>query len=124
MALGGLWHGANSTFLIWGLMHGVALVVERMIGITGRVHRHVLPMPLAWLVTFHFICLTWVFFRASSFESAISYLYALVSDHSISTTISPLVATILVLGAATQIVPAYLWNFFRRDSNRGSRRTA
>jgi alginate O-acetyltransferase complex protein AlgI len=113
MALGGLWHGASSTFLIWGLMHGGALVAERIIGITGKAsHRgRILPTPLAWLLTFHFVCITWVFFRAPSFESAIGYLSALVSDGSTSTTISPLVATSLIMGAVTQFVPASLWSF-------------
>jgi D-alanyl-lipoteichoic acid acyltransferase DltB (MBOAT superfamily) len=111
MVLGGLWHGASSAFLIWGLMHGVALVAERIIGIVGKNNPRSLPMPLAWLLTFHFVCLTWVFFRAPSFDGAILYLSVLVSDHSVSTTISPFVATLFVLGAATQLVPARLWNF-------------
>ena len=36
MTLGGLWHGASVTFVIWGVLHGVALVIERMLGITGE----------------------------------------------------------------------------------------
>jgi alginate O-acetyltransferase complex protein AlgI len=113
MALGGLWHGANSTFLIWGLMHGAALVVERAFGITGTANprRRFMPAPLARLVTFHFLCVTWIFFRAPSFESAIAYLDALISDLSFSTTVTPLVATMLFLGAVTQLFPTPLWNY-------------
>jgi alginate O-acetyltransferase complex protein AlgI len=108
MVLGGLWHGANTTFLIWGLMHGAALVAERIVGATGRVNAgRFIPAPLAWFITFHFICLTWVFFRAPSFENAADYLSALLSNHSISTTISPLVACALAFGALTQLFPGF-----------------
>jgi alginate O-acetyltransferase complex protein AlgI len=120
MALGGLWHGANSTFLIWRLMHGVALVAERVIGITGEAKTlgRLVPTPLAWLLTFHFVCVTWVFFRAPSLESAISYLSTLISDHSISTTISPLVAALFIMTALTQVVPARLWSFCENSFER------
>jgi D-alanyl-lipoteichoic acid acyltransferase DltB (MBOAT superfamily) len=64
--LGGLWHGAGWTFVIWGALHGLAMVVHRAWSNLGIV----LWKPLAWLVTFMFINLTWVFFRATSFEDA------------------------------------------------------
>jgi alginate O-acetyltransferase complex protein AlgI len=67
----------------------------------------VMPAPLAWFITFHFICLTWDFFRAPSFENATDYLRALLSNHSISTTISPLVACALAFGALTQLFPGF-----------------
>jgi alginate O-acetyltransferase complex protein AlgI len=106
MTLGGLWHGASLSFIIWGVLHGVALVVERMLGITGPGgHRHV-PAAISWLITFHFVCLTWVFFRAPSLDGAWSYLTTLVSGDMIwSTTVTPLVALMLVFGALTQIIP-------------------
>lgn len=64
--LGGLWHGAGWTFVIWGALHGVAMVLHRFWSKLGIA----LWKPLAWLITFMFINLTWVFFRATSFEDA------------------------------------------------------
>jgi alginate O-acetyltransferase complex protein AlgI len=106
MTLGGLWHGASLSFIIWGLLHGVALVVERMLGVIGPGgHRHV-PAAISWFVTFHFVCLTWVFFRAPSLDGALTYFSTLVSGDAVwSTTVTPLVALMLVLGALTQIIP-------------------
>jgi alginate O-acetyltransferase complex protein AlgI len=75
MVLGGLWHGASWTFVIWGALHGGGLVVERLWserrGNTASVQRR------PWLrrfVTFHFVCLAWVFFRADSFGTAMTFL--------------------------------------------------
>jgi alginate O-acetyltransferase complex protein AlgI len=107
MGLGGFWHGANLTFVIWGLLHGAALVVERMLGITGEKGpgRRV-PAWLTWFVTLHFVCVTWVFFRSPTLEVAQTYLSTLVSGERIfTTTVTPLVAAMLVLGALTQIIP-------------------
>jgi alginate O-acetyltransferase complex protein AlgI len=106
MGLGGLWHGANFTYVIWGFLHGGALVVERMLGITGEGGHRRVPTVISWFVTFHFVCLTWVFFRAPSLDGAWAYLTTLVSGDAIwSTTVTPLVAAMLVLGAFTQIIP-------------------
>ncbi len=72
--LGGLWHGAGWTFIVWGGLHGAALVVFRMWQRTGvRLHRIV-----ATLITFLFVHLTWVFFRAHSLSDAINMLRHLV----------------------------------------------
>ena len=66
MLLGGLWHGANWTFVIWGALHGVAL------GFVHLVSRYTVALPrrLSWLVTFHFVTFAWIFFRARDFASA------------------------------------------------------
>src|SRR5262249_34159002 len=102
MGLGGPWHGASYNFLIWGLLHGMALVVERMLGGSGEGKRRI-PAALTWFVTFHFVCVTWVFFRAPSLESAMSYFSTLLfGDAVFTTTITPLIAAVLVLGALTQ----------------------
>jgi len=68
--LGGLWHGAGWTFVFWGFLHGVAVVVHRVWKQLG------LSMPgyLAWFVTFNFVNTTWVFFRANEWEDAIRVL--------------------------------------------------
>lgn len=71
--LGGLWHGAGWTFVIWGLLHGAALVAERLWGKLGiKMNRLV-----AWFLTFNFICITWVFFRAKDLGSAVRVLKAM-----------------------------------------------
>jgi alginate O-acetyltransferase complex protein AlgI len=72
MLLGGLWHGAAWTFVIWGGIHGVALSVERW----GREHLNGFRLPawLAWLVTFHVVCLAWVFFRSPNLSTAFDML--------------------------------------------------
>jgi D-alanyl-lipoteichoic acid acyltransferase DltB (MBOAT superfamily) len=68
--LGGLWHGAGWTFVFWGLLHGIAQVFLRIW------QKFKIPMPaaLSWFITFNFINVTWVFFRATSWEDAIKVL--------------------------------------------------
>ena len=71
MVLGGLWHGAAWTFLVWGALHGVWLVLERGLlrGEDGTVQWPGGPV-VGWAVTFHVVCLGWVVFRADSLTSA------------------------------------------------------
>jgi D-alanyl-lipoteichoic acid acyltransferase DltB (MBOAT superfamily) len=73
--LGGIWHGAGWTFVFWGLLHGLALVSHRIWKSLG----FKLPKLLAWFITFNFINITWVFFRATDFESAFKVLKGMFS---------------------------------------------
>ena len=68
MLLGGLWHGAAWTFVIWGGIHGTALSAERW----GRDRFPGVQLPkwLAWLITFHVVCLAWIFFRSPDLSTA------------------------------------------------------
>jgi len=68
--LGGIWHGAGWTFVLWGLLHGIALVLHRFWKIAG----FSMPRILAWLITFLFINFTWVFFRATEWSDAVKVL--------------------------------------------------
>ncbi len=100
MLLGGLWHGAAWTFVIWGAIHGTALAIERMIlglkpaaspvlavvgdGGAGRVALaagvpggEAFGRALGVLVTFNIVCLAWIFFRAESLDYALDYLKGL-----------------------------------------------
>ena len=72
MLLGGFWHGASFTFLIWGGIHGTALSVERW----GRQRYPSFRMPVfvAWFVTFNVVCVAWVFFRAPNLGTAFDIL--------------------------------------------------
>jgi D-alanyl-lipoteichoic acid acyltransferase DltB (MBOAT superfamily) len=68
--IGGIWHGAGWTFVLWGVLHGFALVVHRIWQNIGfRLH-----YILAWFITFNFINIAWVFFRAKEFDDAIKVL--------------------------------------------------
>jgi alginate O-acetyltransferase complex protein AlgI len=77
MLLGGLWHGASWNFVVWGALHGIALAVHKLwVGLRGdREPRGGLPRALlSWAVTFLFVLVTWVFFRAADFPTAWAYL--------------------------------------------------
>jgi alginate O-acetyltransferase complex protein AlgI len=77
MALGGLWHGANWTFVIWGVLHGIGVAFVHLLGRTpGASIFRAIPQWLAVLITFHFVTLAWVFFRASTLEQALTVLQA------------------------------------------------
>jgi alginate O-acetyltransferase complex protein AlgI len=80
MTLGGLWHGAGWTFVLWGMLHGSALGVATL-------WRKYLPAPPAlvgWLFTFIFVVLTFVLFRAGSLQATWHILAGLV-DHPLDT---------------------------------------
>ncbi len=77
--LGGLWHGASWMFVIWGALHGVALVIHRAWhGLGLR-----MPQAVAWLLTFNFINVTWVFFRAKSIDDALRIMRGMVDINSV-----------------------------------------
>lgn len=68
--IGGLWHGAAWTFVFWGFLHGAAMCIHRLWMKTGiRMSK-----AMAFLVTFNFINIAWVFFRARDWDNAISVL--------------------------------------------------
>ncbi|MCK4493738.1 MAG: MBOAT family protein [Methylococcales bacterium] len=72
--LGGLWHGAGWTFIFWGFLHGFSLVIFHIWKkVGGR-----LPKVIAWFITFNFINISWVFFRAKDWESAIKIIEGMV----------------------------------------------
>lgn len=78
MVLGGLWHGASWNFVIWGFLNGIYLSTEKLLG-TFKVQTTSFLLRLGQVfVTFHLICLTWVFFRANSFKQAIGILTNMV----------------------------------------------
>lgn len=72
MALGGLWHGANWTFVIWGLLQGILLSIYTT-GKTLNLNRFI-PTPVAILITFHSLCLVRVFFRCQTVNEALHML--------------------------------------------------
>jgi len=80
MLLGGLWHGAASRFIIWGALHGLALAVEKWIkqyipGSSGPIRR-----ILGGVLTFHFVCFCWIFFRAEGMEKVGQMLHQIAYE--------------------------------------------
>ena len=68
--LGGIWHGAGWTFVLWGLLHGLALMIHR----AWSKFKITLPTLFGWFITFNFLNITWVFFRAENFQDAMKVL--------------------------------------------------
>ncbi|WP_461208437.1 MBOAT family O-acyltransferase [Desulfocurvus sp. DL9XJH121] len=78
--LGGLWHGAGWNFIFWGLLHGAALIGLRLWKRGG----YVLPPLLGWFLTFNFVNVAWVFFRATTWGDALKVLKGMVGLSGIS----------------------------------------
>jgi D-alanyl-lipoteichoic acid acyltransferase DltB (MBOAT superfamily) len=112
MILGGLWHGANWTFIIWGALHGAAQVVGHFRR-ESRIARGLEPVAdgaarIWWqrFWTFQYVCLGWVFFNASSFSNAMSVLSRLFSSWGPSPLVTPLLALTIAFFIGVQFVPA------------------
>jgi D-alanyl-lipoteichoic acid acyltransferase DltB (MBOAT superfamily) len=73
--LGGIWHGAGWTFVFWGFLHGMALVIHRGWSKLG----FKIWTWLAWLITFNFINIAWIFFRAKEWGDAVKVLGSMFS---------------------------------------------
>lgn len=68
--IGGIWHGAGWTFVFWGFLHGVATVIHHIWGRTKIKMNSI----LAWFITFNFVNIAWIFFRALTWEDALKVL--------------------------------------------------
>lgn len=74
MLLGGLWHGAATRFIIWGGLHGLALAVERALKQVLPSTPGALRKTFGALLTFHFVCFCWIFFRAQDLNTVYGML--------------------------------------------------
>jgi alginate O-acetyltransferase complex protein AlgI len=123
MGLGGLWHGASFNFVIWGLLHGAWLCGERILGITGNRAWSIWSAPgkiLGWLITFHFVCAAWVFFRSPTLDASVTYFKSLAAGTGSTTTITPFAASLIVLGGLTQFFPVSAVAWLEESYDRAS----
>ncbi len=107
MLLGGLWHGAAWKFVLWGGLHGTALVVERAIRpFTPRLLAGRVGTVLGTLVVFHVVCVAWVLFRADTMQTAVIYLQTLVQSGSLAVEQArPATVCLVALGLLLQFLP-------------------
>jgi D-alanyl-lipoteichoic acid acyltransferase DltB (MBOAT superfamily) len=108
MLLGGLWHGANWTFIVWGALHGGALAVQH----GWRTMRGNPKPPAEWwrrlgptLLTGHFVAFAWIFFRAASMENAMEVVGRLGSGTVAFDNITGGVAAVMAVGLAGHFMP-------------------
>jgi D-alanyl-lipoteichoic acid acyltransferase DltB (MBOAT superfamily) len=108
MAIGGLWHGLNWTFLIWGLLHGTALAAFRLWQLIRRnsARAETTPGRLAGsLLTFHFVLFAWIFFRAANVDTAFKILSQIASLRFSFDNTTPAFLLVLAIAAAAHFVP-------------------
>nr|WP_321445139.1 MBOAT family protein [uncultured Cohaesibacter sp.] len=105
MLLGGIWHGAAMTFVIWGIIHGSALILERLTGFS-RLTRQGAGRVIGILITFHIVCFAWIFFRAPNLQLAMDYLTLIFQGTSEITMLTPFIAGLILSCAIGQFVPS------------------
>jgi D-alanyl-lipoteichoic acid acyltransferase DltB (MBOAT superfamily) len=113
MAIGGLWHGLSWTFLIWGLLHGTGLAGFRLWQRGGKVRVRAESRALSFLgalLTFHFVLLTWIFFRAANVETALKILSQIAAfrfsfGNALFSNTTPAFLFVLLAGAAAHFIP-------------------
>jgi alginate O-acetyltransferase complex protein AlgI len=113
MLLGGLWHGAAWTFVVWGGLHGLYLAVERALRSRFAGYR---PGPIALvglgLLTYALVNLTWVFFRADSFGKAWQVLGGMVGGHADA---EPILTTFNLVAVGTIITGLVTAHWLMRE---------
>jgi D-alanyl-lipoteichoic acid acyltransferase DltB (MBOAT superfamily) len=72
MLIGGFWHGASWNFILWGALHGFALAFDKIMRERFGLLKagNAFSKTLSLLLTFHFVCFCWIFFKVASFETA------------------------------------------------------
>ena len=104
MLAAGLWHGVSWMFLLWGTLHGVALVVHKScLSWLKRLSTPKVTNTVSWLLFYFFLLFTWLIFRAPDHEQAIYFIQRVAGDFSYSAAIPffearPLLSIIIVVG--------------------------
>ena len=81
MLLGGLWHGAAWNFVIWGGLHGIALIIHREWSRYFHVHNVIFKRATLFfnpILTFYWVCIAWIFFRAVDLSTSITIFKSFV----------------------------------------------
>ena len=126
MLLGGLWHGAGWSYILWGAIHGLGQVLERPFNKKrppDAPPRNRAVLILRGIITFHVVAFAWIFFRAGAIDAegltTVRRLLAAIGHCGTKATLlTPLAIVFLLLGFALQLLdgetPRRLWNAFNR----------
>jgi alginate O-acetyltransferase complex protein AlgI len=125
MALGGLWHGASSVFVLWGVWHGVLLVFERIVGIDRLSEK---SPPFTRLYAFMLVFIGWILFRSTSLSQAFGILAGLFGTRGFMSSYNPLLIQSYLFSATLCVVGLVFFAFFEpglfRDGGMLERRFA
>lgn len=123
--LGGLWHGLTWNFLIWGALHGLGLWTFYLLTLWRRKRSGAgrkqgsLPGRIAGaLLTFHFVCFTWIFFRAQDLPTARLVLQQIASHTPGAENLTPLLWAVLAFAMLVHCIPNEAFTWFARQGDR------
>jgi D-alanyl-lipoteichoic acid acyltransferase DltB (MBOAT superfamily) len=108
MLLGGLWHGAAWKFVTWGALHGAALCIERIWAHYKPARWPNAPKILGLIVTFNLVCLAWIFFRADSFQTALTFISGLGRWDDSALAFTPMALALILFGLGLHFSPPRL----------------
>ena len=130
MLLGGLWHGASLNFVVWGGLHGILLAIDKIwkslcpkLSPVHSKHETVKPNKIisfiGGIVTFHVVCLAWVFFRCSSFDTAFSMIKQIINNFQPQVALQWLkgywvIAAFIIFGYLLHFMPQRLSTFTKQ----------
>jgi D-alanyl-lipoteichoic acid acyltransferase DltB (MBOAT superfamily) len=106
MLIGGLWHGANWTFIAWGAVHGAWLVAHRAVADAAWLKR--VPSVVKLVVTFHIVCVTWLLFRAESMTQAWGMALRLFQDWRWTSLSAYTLVMVLLLAGPLMLLEAWI----------------
>lgn len=116
MLLGGLWHGAALRFVIWGALHGIGLTFEKLLTSLVKIPKNKLTRILGVIITFHFVCFTWVFFRADNMKVVHDMLTQITTAFHAGIMADfikgyPYILMLMALGYILHFIPSHIENY-------------
>lgn len=111
----GIWHGANWTFIVWGILHGLFQIAEKAVGLGKKQSRGIIKV-LRVATTFVIVTLLWVIFRMPTFSDAYGFIGHLFSGFATSTiTITPSMKVLLMLSTSIVVLKNLMDEFLPQD---------
>ncbi len=121
MLLGGFWHGASWNFLFWGVLHGTALVIDKLYQkLVGRfIPKSNFTKVIGVIITFHFVCFCWIFFRSNTFDDSWVFIEKIIFQFNPNSYIAFVenyrnVFIVIAIGFVLHFIPLHLENGYKR----------